>query len=75
MPMPSNDERADWALAALAAFAAETGQAAARDGLREIVSDLLCNLQHLCAREGVDFKDALADGTGNHEFEVKHPGE
>ena len=73
--MPSNDERADWAQTALAAFAAETGQAAARDGLPEIVSDLLCNLQHLCAREGVDFKQALADGTGNYEFEVTNPDE
>ena len=73
--MLSNDRRADWAQTALAAFAAETRQSAARDGLAEIVSDLLCNLQHLCAREGVDFKQALADGTGNYEFEVNNPDE
>lgn len=73
--MPDNDERADWARIALAAFAAETGQSLATDGVEEVLQDLLTNLQHLCRRDGIDFQQALADGTGNFEFECNHPDE
>lgn len=37
--------------------------------LQEHVSDLLCDLMHLCKQRGVDFDACLATGLTNHEAE------
>ncbi len=44
-PEGMNDDRAGWAETALQAFMAETGT-----DVEDALSDLLCDLQHLCDR-------------------------
>lgn len=66
--MPSNDDRADWAQTALDAFRRKTGQTG-RGEMEEALGDLLCNLMHLCERDGIDFAGRLANGRGNFEAE------
>jgi hypothetical protein len=53
---PTNNERADWAHTALAAFADETCQDTSGDLEHEIgsvIGDLMCNLYHLCDQQGI----------------------
>ncbi len=69
----TNEDRAGWAATALKAFAKETGQDKSGDLEHEpaqIVGDLLCNLQHYCRANGIDFKTCLKNGTGNFKEEV-----
>lgn len=65
-----NLRRARWALAAVAAMGLETRQDPEVE-LEEMVGDLLGNLQHLCARKGIDFNEALAVGTRHFELEAQ----
>lgn len=70
---PTNEDRAEWAWRALEAFAKQTGQDTNGGDLkydREIVvSDLLCDLMHLCDRDGIDFNLALQNGQDNYREE------
>lgn len=76
----TNEERADWALIAIEAFARATGQLKAKgqwnDDKAAVISDLLCDLMHYCTG-GVESGDALEDfekllerARGNYEEEL-----
>jgi hypothetical protein len=74
----SNADRAEWADVAIAAFAQETWQDKSGDLEHDkqcVVSDLLCNLMHLCRRDGIDFAKCLANGNSNFEEEVEEERE
>jgi hypothetical protein len=53
-PEGKNQDRAEWARAAVETFQAQTGLTDA-DGLDTAISDLLADLAHLCDEEGLDF--------------------
>lgn len=56
-----NRDRADWAYAAIKAFAECTGQDNSGDldaDIEAVVADLLCDLQHFCAFERISFDQA-----------------
>lgn len=59
-----NNDRAKWALEAVAAFQRATGLSDA-DGLDTAIGDLLGDLQHLCDQKGLDF-EALVDKGGRY---------
>lgn len=59
-PEITNDDRADSAQAALDAFAEAARMAEAGETTETLLRDLLTNLRHLCAREKVDFANAVA---------------
>lgn len=69
--MPSNNDRAEWALSSLLKFAELTGLRSDRnhEELDTIVGDFLCNLRHLCSRDGLDFDNLVADS--KHTFDVE----
>lgn len=60
---PTNDDRAEWACAALDAFAKRTGQASDdypnEDQFREIAGDPLCDLFHTATNAGVTPSELL----------------
>jgi hypothetical protein len=64
-PDDQNDDRSDWAEAALVTFAEQTGT-----DEEDAVADLLCDLMHFCDRHGLEFRDELARGEGNYEEET-----
>ena len=68
----TNDDRAEWAGEALRAFARKTRQLKGDrwdDDLENVVGDLLCDLMHLCDRDGVDFARVLKNARGNYKEE------
>lgn len=67
---PTNNDRADWALVACQAFAAETGMDDDNEELQTVLSDLMCDLFHLCAREKLDLKQIVSGAATNFEEEV-----
>lgn len=54
-PEGMNDERSEWAAAALVAFRKRTGT-----DQGDAVADLLADLMHYCDRHGMDFSHELA---------------
>jgi hypothetical protein len=77
---PTNDDRAEWALAAVNAHAALTHyrpdeQAVSYDDLTaptiasEYVGDLLADLMHLCDATGNDFAELLDGARNNYDCE------
>ena len=64
-PERTNDDRADWAMAALRAFQAATGCYDV-DCLR----DLLCDLMHLSGRREVDFDAELCSARNHYVREI-----
>lgn len=67
-----NLARAGWAMKAVETFAAETGLDLEADGLDVAISDLLCDILHLCQRDGIDIERA-ADAAYMH-FEAEASG-
>lgn len=65
---PTNEDRANWARAALEVFSQKTGLDMAVE-LDCSIGDLLANMMHLCKQEGLDF-DALLE-TGRMHFEAE----
>lgn len=65
----NNEDRADWAQAAVSAFADSHGSCE-----EALIPDLLCNLMHLCDREGLKFEDCLRLARGNYEEEIVEDG-
>jgi hypothetical protein len=61
---PTNNDRAEWACAALDAFAKRTGQAGDdylnEDQFREIAGDLLCGLFHAATNAGMTPRELLS---------------
>ncbi len=64
-----NADRAQWARSAVDHFAKETGA----DVYSEAISDLICNLGHLCAQEQLDFVKLIADAVGVWRIEQIDP--
>lgn len=71
--MTTNSDRADWAIAALEAFAEQTGQDKSGDLANEpatVVGDLLTDLMHYCGQNGLDFTKILKDAKRTYEEEL-----
>lgn len=64
-PENMNDDRADWAAAALRSFQRETGT-----DDEDALGDLLCDLMHWCDRNHADFEAALFRARGHYEAET-----
>jgi len=69
-PEEMNDDRADWAAAALSAFQAQTGS-----DLGDAVSDLLCDLMHWCDRNGISFRKELERARWHYDAETSPEAE
>jgi hypothetical protein len=72
---PTNDQRAEWAKAALAVFTAETysgdhPDTMHRDDLETAIGDLICNLLHLAAGRSMDAGAIHEQARGMFEQEV-----
>lgn len=68
---PTNDDRADWAQAALNEFARVTRMDTAGEDTDTTMGDLLCDLMHLAQREGLDFTALVARAQCNYDEEVR----
>jgi len=55
-----NDDRAEWAEAALRAFSAKTGSGVGDEGLHDLIADL----GHYADRQNIDFLDCIARAIG-----------
>jgi hypothetical protein len=64
-PERMNDERAEWASSALAAFMSQTGT-----DREDAVADLLCDLMHWCDRNGQGFGRELARAQDHYAAET-----
>jgi hypothetical protein len=64
-PEGMNDERAQWAAAALCCFQEETGS-----DDETALGDLLCDLIHWCDRNNFDFDAVLATARMHYEAET-----
>lgn len=80
--MPSNTQRIAWAKEAVRWFAGCTGQLSDLQessydpaAWEEIMTDLLCNLQHLCTDQGLDWRRLLLRADIHYESEVAKGGE
>jgi hypothetical protein len=67
-PENMNEQRAEWARAAVIKFSNDTGSDATTD---EALRDLLCNMRHYCDQNGWDFDEALARSTACYHEETK----
>lgn len=65
-----NDDRAEWAQAALDAFADVTDMDIACEDGETVLGDLLTDLMHWCDRNGVDFQKKLAGAALNYKEET-----
>jgi hypothetical protein len=68
MTEPTNQARARWAAAAIAAFATETGTAG--EDLSTQVGDLLADLHHLCDRAGICFRVCSQRAEDHYRAEI-----
>lgn len=71
--MVTNNDRAGWAQAAVDAFASKTEMDRAGEDFETIAADLLCDLMHLCDKNGVKFHEVLERGNANYQAEVELP--
>jgi hypothetical protein len=70
----TNDQRAEWARAALDAFARQTGQSVdLPDGDTEVICDLLCDLHHWADAHDLLWDEALALAEMHYEAERVTP--
>lgn len=69
---PTNNERASWANTAVSAMAVETMDDPQSEDQATLISDLLCNLRHLCDAEGLSFGDL---DRGAHRTYLEEIGE
>lgn len=69
-PEEMNDARAEWAGAAIDAFAVITNMAFAGEDDETILSDLLADLHHWCDRNGVNFATCCARAEHHYEAET-----
>jgi hypothetical protein len=68
----TNADRADFALTALEAFAAQTGQLKSGqwdEDMQTVVQDLLCDLMHYCGQNNIDFALTLKGALGCYKEE------
>lgn len=64
-PEGKNDDRAEWAAAALRQFQCITGT-----DYEDCLGDLLADLMHWCDRNDYDFEAALSRARGHYEEET-----
>ena len=64
-PEGMNDDRGEWAAAALRHFQCTTGS-----DYDDAPCDLICDLMHWCDRNGFDFDDALRTARMHYEAET-----
>ncbi len=69
---PNNQDRAGWAEAGVEAFAKLTMPEEEPIVLK--LTDLLCNLRHLCDREALDFDDLMRVADFHYESEIEEQG-
>jgi hypothetical protein len=69
-----NERRADWAQAAVDAFAETTRMDEAGEPRRTQVMDLLADLRHLCDRWGLDFDKLSQEGLDHYRAEIAEDG-
>lgn len=72
MDVEPNKIRALWAHSALQAFAELTGQDIQRE-IDDVVSDLLCNLQHFCTARRLDYE--MLASRGHEHFLIEAQGQ
>jgi len=77
---PTNEDRAAWAELALdefclAVFGRDFADTAKTEGADVPVGDLLCNMMHLCQRQGVDFQAMITRAEMHFEAEVEEEEE
>lgn len=58
----TNNDRAEWARAAVDVFAEKTGLDKSGDDLDTMIGDLIADIMHLCERDGLDFEQVLHRG-------------
>lgn len=70
--MPAkNLERAGWAAQAVELFGKITGCRPATEGWKTAIVDLLCDLRHLCDREGLDWYGLLENAKDHYCAETR----
>lgn len=74
--MPSNYERASWALSSLNTFTRMTmsssaDQALKVEGAPVVIGDLLADILHLCDQRGYDFEACLESGRSHFSEEKR----
>lgn len=69
---PLNRRRAESAALAMCAFE-RVGYGRGVEEASTIVRDFLCDLMHLCDREGIDFERAIYIASTNYAFELEEP--
>ena len=70
-PENLNDDRADWAGQAIAAFAHATRMDTVGEDAETMLGDLLADLMHWCDRNNVDFETQLACARSNYAEETR----
>lgn len=65
-----NVRRAEWARAALSVFQNEARQDDS-EGLDTVLTDLLCDLLHLCGKEGLEFERVLVLARRHYDAETR----
>lgn len=76
---PDNEDRANWALAALNTFAKETHfdpreqtvDPEDKDYLEEVAGDLICDLMHLLHQAGIDPEEVIPTARYNFNYELE----
>ena len=69
MPDVSNRMRARWAAKAVDAFAKETCME--HEPFQDKLTDLVCDLLHLCDRRKISFRRLLSLARDHYDFEVQ----
>lgn len=75
--MITNLDRAEWARTGLINFAFETGQDESGDlkfGISAVITDLICDLFHLCDVESLDAELIAKNAMENYIEEVNNQG-
>lgn len=70
LPLPSNEDRANWATEAIDAFKVKCGPGLSD---KEAIQDLITDLGHLADRLGLDFLAVAAHGIGAWSAEREDP--
>ena len=67
----TNEDRRSWALEALEAFAAVTGDRMENsEDLESVITDLITDIMHLCDEEKIDFAAVSSRAAHHHECET-----
>ena len=67
----TNEDRRSWALEALEAFTAVTGDRIENsEDLESVLTDLITDIMHLCDEEKIDFATISSRAAHHHECET-----